>query len=84
MHGRAAGFSLIELLVVLVLLALASAAVVLSVPPADPLREGQRHCQQLGEAAANDPTCLRIWAETRDRFLGRTPGPATPAPNGGK
>ncbi|KGJ12657.1 conjugal transfer protein TrbK (plasmid) [Paracoccus versutus] len=53
-------------------------------PPADPLREGQRHCQQLGEAAANDPTCLRIWAETRDRFLGRTPGPATPAPNGGK
>ena len=43
----------------------------------DPLREGQRRCQQLGEAAAHDAECLRVWAETRDRFLGRTPrGPA--------
>jgi hypothetical protein len=40
-------------------------------PPADPLREGQRRCQQLGEAAASDAECLRVWAETRDRFLGR-------------
>ena len=47
-------------------------------PPADPLREGQRRCQQLGEAAASDPECLRVWAETRDRFLGRTPSPTTP------
>ncbi len=41
-------------------------------PPAepDPLREGQRRCQQMGEAAAGDSECLRIWAETRDRFLG--------------
>ncbi|MBX9451561.1 MAG: putative entry exclusion protein TrbK-alt [Mesorhizobium sp.] len=53
-------------------------------PPADPLREGQRRCQQLGETAANDAECLRIWAETRDRFLGRTPAPATPAQNGGQ
>ena len=36
----------------------------------DPLREGQRRCQQMGEAAARDGECLRIWAETRDRFLG--------------
>ena len=36
----------------------------------DPLREGQRRCQQMGEAAAGDSECLRIWAETRDRFLG--------------
>lgn len=35
----------------------------------DPLREGQRRCQQMGEAAAGDSECLRIWAETRDRFL---------------
>lgn len=35
----------------------------------DPLREGQRRCQQLGEAAASDAECLRVWAETRDRFL---------------
>lgn len=38
-------------------------------PDADPLREGQRRCQQLGEAAASDAECLRVWAETRDRFL---------------
>jgi len=47
--------------------------------PADPLREGQRRCQQMGEAAASDVDCLHIWAETRDRFLGRTP-----VPNGGQ
>ena len=40
-------------------------------PPADPLRESLRRCQQLGEAAANDADCLAAWAESRDRFLGR-------------
>lgn len=45
-------------------------------PPTDPLREGQRRCQQMGEAAADNPECLAIWAETRDRFLGRTPAPS--------
>ena len=48
----------------------------------DPLRESQRRCQQLGQQAASDPECLRVWAETRDRFLGKTPAPATPAQNG--
>lgn len=38
---------------------------------ADPLRAEQRRCQELGEAAASDPGCLAVWAETRDRFLGR-------------
>lgn len=51
-------------------------------PPDDPLREGQRRCQQMGEAAANDVECLRIWAETRDRFLGRTPAQVSPTPDG--
>ncbi|WP_199261395.1 putative entry exclusion protein TrbK-alt [Paracoccus binzhouensis] len=51
-------------------------------PPTDPLREGQRRCQRMGEAAASDADCLAIWAETRDRFLGWTPAPA--APNGGQ
>ena len=46
-------------------------------PAVDPLREEQRRCQQLGEAAASDAECLGVWAETRDRFLGRTPAPAT-------
>lgn len=47
-------------------------------PARDLLREGQRRCQQLGEAAANDAECLRVWAETRDRFLGRSPAPVAP------
>lgn len=51
-------------------------------PESNPLREAQRRCQQLGEAAARDGECLRVWAETRDRFLGRTP--ATAAPHSGK
>jgi conjugative transfer region protein TrbK len=38
--------------------------------PNDPLRAGQRRCQGLGEAAARDSECLRIWAQTRERFLG--------------
>lgn len=42
----------------------------------DPLREGQRRCQQLGQAAASDPECMRVWAETRDRFLGRATTPS--------
>ncbi|PWJ76336.1 conjugative transfer region protein TrbK [Pseudaminobacter salicylatoxidans] len=50
--------------------------------PPDPLRLDQRRCQQMGEAAASDPDCLRTWSETRDRFLGRTPAQAAPGPNG--
>lgn len=46
--------------------------------PVDPLRQAQRRCQLLGEAAARDTECLRTWAETRDRFLGVTPAPASP------
>jgi conjugative transfer region protein TrbK len=45
---------------------------------ADPLREAQRRCQLLGEAGARDTECLRTWAETRARFLGVTPAPASP------
>jgi conjugative transfer region protein TrbK len=53
-------------------------------PPADPLREALRRCQQLGEAAVNDPGCLATWAESRDRFLGRSPAPAAPRQNEGQ
>ncbi len=42
-------------------------------PAEDPLRAEQRRCQAMGEAAARDPGCLAVWAETRDRFLGRPP-----------
>jgi len=50
----------------------------------DPLRQAQRRCQQLGQAAANDAECLRVWAETRDRFLGRTPAPIAPQAREGR
>ena len=56
----------------------------LSQPEGDPLREGQRRCQQLGTAAASDAECLRVWAETRDRFLGRSPAPAAPSSSEGR
>lgn len=45
--------------------------------PKDPLRAGQRRCQGLGEAAARDGECLRIWAQSRERFLG-VAAPARP------
>jgi conjugative transfer region protein TrbK len=50
----------------------------------DPLREGQRRCQQLGQSAASDPECMRVWAETRDRFLGRPAAPVAPLPAEGQ
>ena len=53
-------------------------------PSSDPLRESQRRCQEMGEAAANDAECLSIWAETRDRFLGRSSAPAAPAADEGR
>ncbi|WP_067219064.1 putative entry exclusion protein TrbK-alt [Stappia indica] len=53
-------------------------------PENDPLREGQRRCQQLGQQAAGDADCLRVWAETRDRFLGRSPAPAAPLSTEGR
>jgi conjugative transfer region protein TrbK len=52
--------------------------------PVDPLREAQRRCQLLGEAAVRDTECLRTWAETRDRFLGVAPAPAPQQPNDGR
>mgnify|MGYP001084993809 CR=1 FL=1 len=35
-----------------------------------PLRTELTRCQQLGEAASSDQSCLRAWAENRRRFLG--------------
>ncbi|KAB2726435.1 putative entry exclusion protein TrbK-alt [Brucella anthropi] len=53
-------------------------------PPADPLRQSLRRCQQMGEAAISNPDCLATWAESRDRFLGRTPAPHAPQSNEGR
>lgn len=53
-------------------------------PPTDPLRATLRRCQQLGEAATSDPACVAAWAESRDRFLGRTPAQTAPRQNEGQ
>lgn len=33
-------------------------------------------CSQIGEAGARDPGCLKVWAESRRRFLGQGPAPS--------
>lgn len=53
-------------------------------PTVDPLRAEQRRCQQMGEAAARNPECLTVWAETRDRFLGRSPSDSVQRANEGQ
>lgn len=53
-------------------------------PDRDPLRDGQLRCQQLGQLAASDTECLRVWSETRDRFLGHTPAPVSPSSSEGR
>lgn len=40
----------------------------------DPLRPELRRCQLLGQGALDDPACLAVWVESRDRFLGRGAG----------
>lgn len=50
----------------------------------DPLRDRLRRCQVMGEAAAHDAECLGIWAESRDRFLGRAPAQSAPGLDGGR
>ncbi|WP_346907144.1 putative entry exclusion protein TrbK-alt [uncultured Roseibium sp.] len=39
----------------------------------DPARADLRRCQQMGRAALDDEDCLKVWQQTRDRFLGRGP-----------
>ena len=48
----------------------------------DPLRQNLRRCQRLGEAALSDSGCLSVWAESRDRFLGRSPALGAPERDG--
>ena len=50
----------------------------------DPLRNEQHRCQQLGEAAGKDAGCLRVWAETRHRFLRSAPQPVAPTATNGR
>jgi len=41
--------------------------------PATPVRGDLARCQALGAGGAEDATCLRAWAEQRQRFLGVRP-----------
>lgn len=39
-------------------------------PPEADRTEALRACRDRGAAALDDPPCLRLWSEQRDRFLG--------------
>ncbi|MCK0166215.1 putative entry exclusion protein TrbK-alt [Jannaschia sp. S6380] len=39
-------------------------------PPAVDRTDALRACRDRGTAALDDPPCLRLWSEERDRFLG--------------
>lgn len=48
-------------------------ALPVAAPPAvqiDPARAELARCQALGAAGAQDPGCLKAWADQRTRFLG--------------
>ena len=49
-----------------------------------PPREDLLRCQLLGQKAANDAECLRVWAEMRNRFLGKTSPPASSTSSEGR
>lgn len=42
----------------------------------DPLNAELLRCSQIGEAGTRDPGCLKAWAESRRRFLGRGTAPS--------
>ncbi len=44
----------------------------------DPMRAALRRCRNMGEAAINDPACLKAWAEHRDQFLDQRTAPTQP------
>jgi conjugative transfer region protein TrbK len=54
----------------------------LSSPKAIRCAKGSAGASSLARQAASDTECLRVWAETRDRFLGRAPRAPPPAPEG--
>jgi conjugative transfer region protein TrbK len=39
-------------------------------PATRPIQPDLARCQALGEAGANDPGCLKAWADQRAKFLG--------------
>jgi conjugative transfer region protein TrbK len=45
----------------------------------DRLARELAHCQALGTAAENDPSCASAWAENRRRFFGKALSPDAPA-----
>jgi len=45
----------------------------------DPLGTELARCSAMGEAGPRDPSCLRVWAESRRRFLGQPAPTSAPA-----
>ena len=50
-----------------------------SITERDPLDAELARCSGMGEAGPRDPSCLRVWAESRRRFLGQPAPTSAPA-----
>ena len=51
-------------------------------PASDDLTAELRRCSALGPQDAEDPHCLAVWEENRQRFFGRPARPLPPSPPG--
>ena len=47
-------------------------------PASDDLSAELRRCSALGPQDAEDPHCVAVWEENRQRFFGRPPRPLPP------
>jgi conjugative transfer region protein TrbK len=47
-------------------------------PASDDLSAGLRRCSALGPQDAEDPHCVAVWEENRQRFFGRPARPLSP------
>src|ERR1700691_2159187 len=47
-------------------------------PASDDLSAELRRCSALGPQNAEDPHCVAVWEENRQRFFGRTAAPLRP------
>ena len=51
-------------------------------PASDDLSAKLRRCSALGPQDAEDPHCIAVWEENRQRFFGRPARPLPPSPPG--
>jgi len=54
----------------------------ITAPATDDLSAELRRCSALGPQDAEDPHCIAVWEENRQRFFGRPARPLPPSPPG--